>query len=130
MGTFLRKGRIFIDIFLKREYNIDREIPTFPTFKNGGVLMTINTFIDNAKVMAKGQITIPKDIRDILGISCGDRVTFVVENGNVRLINSAVYAMQMLQSQMSGEAENTKLTTDEAVMDLVKEVRAESVRTN
>lgn len=92
--------------------------------------MTINTFIDNAKVMAKGQITIPKDIRDILGISCGDRVTFVVENGNVRLINSAVYAMQMLQSQMSGEAENTKLTTDEAVMDLVKEVRAESVRTN
>ena len=88
--------------------------------------MVSNTFIDNAKVMAKGQITIPKDIRDILGISCGDRVTFVVENGNVRLINSAVYAMQMLQAQMVGEAENTGLTTDEAVMDLVKEVRAES----
>lgn len=88
--------------------------------------MVANTFIDNAKVMAKGQITIPKDIRDILGISSGDRVTFVVENGNVRLINSAVYAMQMLQAQMDGEAENTGLTTDEAVMDLVKEVRAES----
>ena len=88
--------------------------------------MVANTFIDNAKVMAKGQITIPKDIRDILGISSGDRVTFVVENGNVRLINSAVYAMQMLQAQMAGEAENTGLTTDEAVMDLVKEVRAES----
>ncbi len=54
--------------------------------------MITNTFIDNAKVMSKGQITIPKDIREILGISCGDRVTFVVENGNVRLINSAVYA--------------------------------------
>lgn len=88
--------------------------------------MIANTFIDNAKVMAKGQITIPKDIRDILGISSGDRVTFVVENGNVRLINSAVYAMQMLQAQMAGEAKNTGLTTDEAVMDLVKEVRAES----
>ena len=59
--------------------------------------MIANTFIDNAKVMSKGQITIPKDIREILGISCGDRVTFVVENGSVRLINSAVYAMQMLQ---------------------------------
>lgn len=88
--------------------------------------MDASTFIDNAKVMAKGQITIPKDIRDILGISSGDRVTFVVEDGNVRLINSAVYAMQMLQSQMVGEAESTSLTTDDAVIDLVKEVRAES----
>ena len=88
-------------------------------------MITAN-FIDNAKVMSKGQITIPKDIREILGISCGDRVTFVVENGSVRLINSAVYAMQMLQSQMAGEAENTGLTSDNAVMDLVKEIRAES----
>lgn len=88
--------------------------------------MTTTTFIDNAKVMAKGQVTIPKDVREILGISSGDRVTFVVENGSVRLINSAVYAMQMLQAQMAGEAENSDLTSDEAVMDLVKEVRAES----
>ena len=88
--------------------------------------MIASTFIDNAKVMSKGQITIPKDIREILGISCGDRVTFVVENGTVRLINYAVYAMQMLQAQMTGEAENAGLTSDDAVMDLVKEVRAES----
>ena len=52
--------------------------------------MIANTFIDNAKVMSKGQVTIPKDVREILGISSGDRITFVVENGNVRLINSAV----------------------------------------
>ena len=88
--------------------------------------MVANTFIDNAKVMAKGQITIPKDIRKILGISNGDRVTFVVENGNVRLINSAVYAMQILQAQMAGEAENTGLISDDVIMDLVKEVRAGS----
>ena len=88
--------------------------------------MIANTFIDNAKVMSKGQVTIPKDVREILGISSGDRITFVVENGNVRLINSAVYAMQLLQSQMANEAENTGLTSDEAIMDLVKEVRAES----
>lgn len=88
--------------------------------------MTSNTFIDNAKVMAKGQITIPKDVREILGISNGDRVTFVVENGNVRLINSAVYAMQILQSKMVGEVEASGLTSDDAVMDLVKEIRAES----
>lgn len=88
--------------------------------------MVANTFIDNAKVMSKGQVTIPKDVREILGISSGDRITFVVENGNVRLINSAVYAMQLLQAQMANEAENTGLTSDEAIMDLVKKVRAES----
>lgn len=71
--------------------------------------MSNNTFIDNAKVMSKGQITIPKDVRDVLRVTNGYRVTFVVENGSVRLINSAVYAMQMLQSQMAGEAEKTGL---------------------
>ena len=88
--------------------------------------MTTTTFIDNAKVMAKGQVTIPKDVREILGVSSGDRITFVVENGSVRVINSAIYAMQMLQEQMDGEAEAAGITSDEDVMNLVKEVRAES----
>jgi hypothetical protein len=89
--------------------------------------MVNNTFIDNAKVMSKGQVTIPKDIREILGVSCGDRITFIVENGSVRLINSAVYAMQILQAQMADEAEKTGLNSDDAVMDMVKEIRSESV---
>ena len=87
--------------------------------------MANNTFIDNAKVMSKGQITIPKDIRDILGISFGDRVTFVVENGSVRIINSAIYAMERLQKQMEGEAMKAGLNSEESVVDLVREVRAD-----
>ena len=89
--------------------------------------MINNTFIDNAKIMSKGQVTIPKDIREILGVSCGDRITFIVENGDVRLINSAVYAMQILQAQMAGEAEKIGLNTEDAVIDMVKEIRTESV---
>ncbi len=87
--------------------------------------MLANTFVDNAKVMAKGQITIPKDIREVLGVSIGDRVSFVVEGNTVRLVNSAVYAMQVLQSEMRGEAERTGLTSDEDVMALVREMRDE-----
>ena len=75
--------------------------------------------------MAKGQITIPKEIREVLGVTSGDRVMFVVENGTVRLINSAVYAMQMLQLQMAGEAKNAGLTSEEDILELVKEVRSE-----
>jgi antitoxin PrlF len=88
--------------------------------------MSKSTFIDNAKVMAKGQVTIPKDVRKVLGVSSGDRVTFIVENGTVRIINSAIYAMQMLQSQMSGEAERSDLTSDDSVTALVKDLRSES----
>lgn len=48
------------------------------------------------KVMSKGQVTIPKDVRDVLGVTNSDRITFVVENGSVHIFNSAVYAMNML----------------------------------
>lgn len=84
-----------------------------------------DTFIDNAKVMAKGQVTIPKDVRNVLGLDNGSRVTFIVENGSVRMVNSAVYAMQMLKNEMAGEAEKAGLTTDEEIDRLVKEVRSE-----
>ena len=82
-------------------------------------------FTDNAKVMAKGQITIPIDIRDVLGVSSGDRVTFIVEGNSVRIVNSAVYAMQTLQKDMDGEADRANLTSDEDVMSLVNEIRNE-----
>ena len=35
-------------------------------------------FIDNTKIMLNGQITLPKEIREVLGVSGGDRVTFIV----------------------------------------------------
>ncbi len=84
--------------------------------------MLANTFVDNAKVMAKGQVTIPKDVREVLGVTSGDRITFIVEGNTVRIINSAVYAMQVLQREMAGEAERTGLTSDDDVVELVKEL--------
>ena len=84
--------------------------------------MLTNTFVDNAKVMAKGQITIPKDIRKILGVESGDRITFIVEGNSVRIVNSAVYAMQVLQNEMAGEGERVSINSDDDVMALVKEL--------
>jgi len=79
--------------------------------------------IDNAKVMAKGQITLPKDIRSQLRLSTGDRVTLICEDDRVILMNSAVYAMKMLQQDMVGDAGRVGLGSDDAVMDLVKAMR-------
>ena len=87
--------------------------------------MSVKTFVDNAKVMAKGRVTIPKDVRGVLGVASGDRVSFIVEGNVVRVVNSAVYAMQLLQSEMEGEAERAGLTSDDDVMALVKELRSE-----
>lgn len=87
--------------------------------------MSAKAFVDNAKVMAKGQITIPKDVRDVLGVASGDRVTFVVEGSTVRIVNSAVYAMQMLQREMEGEAGHAGLASEDDVMELVKKLRDE-----
>jgi len=87
--------------------------------------MITNAFVDNAKVMAKGQITIPKDVREVLGVSSGDRVSFIVEGNTVRMVNAAVYAMQLLQTEMTGEARRTGLISDEDVMYLVKQMRDE-----
>jgi AbrB family looped-hinge helix DNA binding protein len=84
-----------------------------------------NYFVDNAKVMAKGQITLPKDIRSILRINTGDRVTLICEGDRVVLMNSAVYAMKMLQKGMEGEAEKVGFQSDDDVVDMIMEMRAE-----
>ena len=48
-------------------------------------------FMDTAKVMAKGQVTIPKRIRELLNLENGDYVTFVVNKDKVQIQNSKVF---------------------------------------
>lgn len=77
--------------------------------------MSETRLVNDARVMSKGQVTIPKDIRAILGINTGDRVTFIAEGNSVRVVNSAIYALQRFQEQMKGEGEKAGLFTDEDV---------------
>ena len=81
--------------------------------------------VDSAKVMSKGQITLPKDIREALQLNSGDRVTLIYENGQVIMMNSAVYAMQMLNSGMRGEAEKAGLETEDDIDKMISEIRTE-----
>ena len=47
-----------------------------------------NEFLDTAKLTSKGQITIPKQIRDLLNLEQGNSVVFYVdENKNVKIAN-------------------------------------------
>jgi AbrB family looped-hinge helix DNA binding protein len=84
-----------------------------------------NILVDNAKVMAKGQITLPKDIRDALGVQTGDRVTLIRKDDQVIMMNAAIYAMKMLQAALDGEAEKVGIKSDDDVSAIIAEMRAE-----
>ncbi len=81
--------------------------------------------VNDARVMAKGQVTIPKNIRTVLGVSSGDRVTFIVEGNTVKVINSAIYAMQKFQEQMSGEAAKAGFSSEDDVAAWITQSRRE-----
>lgn len=87
--------------------------------------MMQTTFADSAKVMSKGQVTIPKEVRKVLGVQSGDKVTFVVEGKTVRVMNSASYAMRLLQQDMSEVADRLGVEAEEDVASLISSVRSE-----
>lgn len=79
-------------------------------------------FVEDVKVLDKGQITIPKKVRQVLGAEKGNRLMFVVEGNNVRVVNSLRYAFEYLQKQMK---EYDGKFSDEEIMNWVKEMRGQ-----
>ena len=82
-------------------------------------------FVNDAKVMSKGQVTIPKNVREALGIDVGDRVTFIVDGSDIRIMNSAVYALKRLQKQMKGEAAKEGFTFEDVIAEWITKSRRE-----
>ena len=80
---------------------------------------------NTAKVMSKGQITLPVDIRRNMRLSTGDRVALVYENDRVVLMNPAIYAMEQLQKSMAGEWEKAGIYSQKDLDNLMREVREE-----
>ena len=87
--------------------------------------MTDANFVNDARVMSKGQVTIPKNVREALGINTGDRVIFIVEGNSVRVVNSAVYALMRLQEQMKGEAALADFQSEEEIAEWITKSRRE-----
>ena len=86
-------------------------------------------FVNDARVMAKGQVTIPKNVRAALGISIGDRVTFIVENGQVTVVNSTIYALRRFQEQMKNEANSAGFQSEEDIAEWITNSRREDNNT-
>ena len=79
--------------------------------------------LEVAKVMPKGQITLPKDIRQKLSVETGDRVALIWDNDRVVMMNPALYAMRVLQAEMAGKTEAAGFTDEDDVADYVTQMR-------
>ncbi|MDR1014966.1 MAG: AbrB/MazE/SpoVT family DNA-binding domain-containing protein [Coriobacteriales bacterium] len=80
---------------------------------------------NTAKVMSKGQITLPIDIRQKLKLKTGDRVALIYENERVVMMNPAIYAMDNFTQAMEGEWEKAGIQGEDDILELCREVREE-----
>ena len=76
-----------------------------------------------AKVTTKGQITIPKSIRELLDLKEGSKVHFIKKGNDIVIQNSAMVALEKIQNAFDGEAERLSLETEEVVVQMIKEFR-------
>ncbi len=78
-----------------------------------------------AKITAKGQITIPVQIRKSLGVKDGDKVVFLHEGDRIIIENSTRLALREAQEAFAGVAEELGLKDEQAVTDMIKQIRRE-----
>ena len=83
-----------------------------------------------ARITAKGQITIPIEIRRSLGVKEGDKVVFIKNGNRIMLANSNKVAWENIQKAMESEVEKAGFNSEEDVIQFCKEVRQENWEKN
>ncbi len=76
-----------------------------------------------AKVTTKGQVTIPKSIRELLELKEGSKILFIQKGNDVIIKNSAMIALENIQNEFDGEAKRLGLETEDDVVEMIKEYR-------
>ena len=77
-----------------------------------------------AKISANGQITVPAEIRRLLGLKYGDKILFYQKpSGEVVINNASAQAIYKAQKAFEGVAEQMGVVNDDDVQALVDEIR-------
>ena len=71
-----------------------------------------------SKVSSKGQVTLPKKIRECLGLRPGDRISYAVDNGTVSIRRLESFDAPFHAALSSGLDEWNTPEDDEAFRDL------------
>jgi antitoxin PrlF len=75
-----------------------------------------------AKVTSKGQVTIPKEIREKLKLKKGDKVLFIEGKDGILITNASMMEFKKAQAAFSAEAKKQNLTEEE-LNSVVKKIR-------
>lgn len=77
-----------------------------------------------AKISANGQITVPVEIRRLLGLKAGDKILFFQKpSGEVVINNASAQVIYKAQKAFEGVAEQMGVYNEDDVQVLVDEVR-------
>ena len=76
-----------------------------------------------AKLTSKGQITIPRDVREKLKLKTGDKVLFFEENNRYFLQNSNSLVLSNFQKSMEGAAKEAGFNDPDDVTKYIKNLR-------
>ncbi len=79
----------------------------------------------NVMISENRQITLPETVCQRLGVTVGDTVSFVEENGKIILVSSMMTELHKLQNAFEGEAERLGLKDMDDVVAMIKDVRKE-----
>jgi AbrB family looped-hinge helix DNA binding protein len=82
-----------------------------------------------AKLSANGQVTVPFEIREFLGLRSGDKLVFFKNrSGEVVCENASARALAKAQEAMNGVTERIGVKNENDVQRLVDEVRYGAAR--
>lgn len=77
-----------------------------------------------AKISANGQITVPVEIRRLLGLKSGDKILFFQkQDGEVVMSNASTQAIRKAQAAFSDAAETMGITSEDDIQAFVNEIR-------
>ena len=81
-------------------------------------------FMNLAKISANGQITVPVEIRRLLGLKSGDKILFFQkQDGEIVVSNASSKAIHKAQAAFTGAAEEMGVYSEDDIQALVDEVR-------
>jgi AbrB family looped-hinge helix DNA binding protein len=79
--------------------------------------------VETAKLLPKGQITIPKELRENLGVDSGDRLLLVWDGEKVLMANPVTYAIRAFGDELAGQAASAGFADEDDVAGYITDLR-------